>query len=111
MREPKMLAEYIVKKAIDAAVDVLKHLLERALEKRNAEVLEKKQHENDQKPPIERLGTVTLTPNEILKGEVSVASSEAYEVLRAHVDSVRQWSTTVGFADLRGTKALSDIFV
>jgi|GEM_PF-2285801 len=109
-----MFAEYFFKKIVDTAVAVCKEQLSDILKTRNESARENKRseaakaqrwlHDDD-------ISKIDLEPHEVARGEVSISTSDAYRILRAHVEGIDQWSNTVGFSDLRGVKSLSDIFV
>jgi len=57
------------------------------------------------------LSSIVLSKTEISTGDLTVSPSETYDSLRRHLDNIRQWSSSVSFADLHGLKLLKDIFI
>src|SRR5262245_6076967 len=107
-----MLGEYVLKKLIDTSLMVLKEMLQRKIEEKNKAALEEKKRELSRKqPPEVDIAKINLSPQETATGSINVSFPEANDLLHSHLESIRQWSSTVGFSDLKGTKALSDIFV
>jgi hypothetical protein len=110
--------ELVGKSILEAAISVSKDFLKTRVDEFNKSSLEKKRAEAKKKIPDEdlakirnELARVRLDPEETAVGDVSVSVSTASELLGSHLQSVQQWSTKVGFADLRGTKTLSDIYI
>ncbi|WKA31797.1 NACHT domain-containing protein [Bradyrhizobium roseum] len=105
------MSHFTGKPIFELAVSKSKEFLKGRVDDFNSTSLERKRAEMKKKMSDDELERIKLDPPETAGADVSVSNSEASSTLQSHLQSVERWSTKVGFADLRGTKTLSDIYI
>jgi hypothetical protein len=100
-----MLTEYITKKLLDTASTVATDFLKRRLADFDQRATARKDSVDTRKA-----ASLLLEGHQISSGTLTVSPETIRQSLVNHLQTVRTWSSTIAFADLRGSKGLADIF-
>jgi hypothetical protein len=104
-----LLLEYAAKKLIDAAALIAKDTLKGKIDERNKKALAEKTNRVNSLSPRE-VANLVLNDSEVSQGSISISTTEAYESLRDHVASIREWAAHIRFSDLSEKKIFSTAF-
>jgi NACHT domain len=107
-----VILELITKKLLDtafsAASDVLKDRIAEYNKKRS-KVIETKDAQKTLS--VEQISAFALHRSEPATADILLPKEATFERLSHHVEQIRTWSQAVNFADMQGSKKLTDIYV
>jgi len=104
--------EILIKQLIIAAVAVAKDVLQKAILRKNSELLENKQKRAERENVSPKsIAAIVLSDDEKLNAELEVAPNESYEELHQHCLFVTEWAASISFRDIAEAKSLSSVYI
>ncbi len=124
--------EFVAQRTVEAAIGLTKDWLKEKVDARNKATLEKKKkdaeakHKQQQRAKVAgalvgigshesernlKLEEITLRAGEEAQADLDLSTDDVSARVTSHLRTIERWCSTVGFADMRGSKNTLDIYV